>query len=96
MVRVTLDGRVEHCIKLLNSSQKCNFLAYFPEEGVTLTDLASAELFSPNKSVIHYHLKPYRSSFDSKKKEGSCFKTMILNEYGQDLQKIELMAKLAK
>jgi len=88
VVRVTLDGRVEHCFERLNSHRKCEFLAFFPEEGVTLTELANAEVFSSNKSVVHYYLKSYRSFLDFQKKDNSCFKLMTLNEEGQELQRM--------
>ncbi|MCK4589608.1 MAG: hypothetical protein KAT77_04135 [Nanoarchaeota archaeon] len=89
MVRVTLDGRVEHCFRLLNSRRKCEFLGFFPEEGATQSDLTEAEIFNSNKSVVHYYLEPYRSFFNFERKEDDFhFKLMTLNESGQDLQKI--------
>lgn len=89
VTRLTLDDRVEHDFRLFNSSKKCEFLAFFPEEGITLTELTQAEVFSSNKSVVNYYLKSYQHFLDSQRKDSSsCYKLMTLNEEGQELQRM--------
>lgn len=84
-----LDSRVNYYFeKLLKNRKKCEFLAYFPEEGATQKDLIKAKVFGKvNQNVVSYHTLNYAHFLNISGKRGS-YKTMVLNEEGKDLQQM--------
>lgn len=89
MTKSILDSRVEYYFeKLLKNRKKCEFLAHFPEEGVTQRDLIEAKVFgNVNQNVVSHHISNYKSFFDVLGKQGG-FKKLYLNNDGKDLQQI--------
>lgn len=85
---INLTEKVEGYFKGLNTREKCEFLAYFPESGITQKELASAGVFSTNRSVVHYNLKPYRRKFlwVAEKADAEKYKPIFLTSDGKDLR----------
>lgn len=90
MTKLNLNKGVRKRLRLLNNREKCEFLAHFPTDGITQKQLAGAGVFSQNRSVVHYHLRPYRGGFlqVAEKADVEGFKPMFLTLKGEDLQKV--------
>lgn len=84
----TIDHYVCRAFKLLNTREKVEFTAFFPNEGTTQDKLAAKGVFSQNRSVVHYYMDMYAEFIRMLPRDAEQYKMMVLNAKGLSLQRI--------